>query len=242
VVAPVEEIRRVPGMIEVFGIEVEYFHNYFVGSGDNAMLVHNGPEKVAKPLEAVPGRAASDAKLNKAAFGTREHYPGTLDQPFTGSFADLTNEIQSVYPGFKGFEENVAGVPGGTAWFNPRTQKIEFGISFNQTTRGLVAEETRHALDFAQGVDLRATMAAFKAETGLDAARNVNQFSLWHHRRVYTRMLQDADRGHPVMSKIIGKGDIPSIYDTYTSPDACGTSALDWLLKQNFTNPFHSAP
>jgi hypothetical protein len=51
-VAPVEGLRHVPGHIEVFGIEVEYFHNYFVGTGANAMLVHNGPEKVARPLEA----------------------------------------------------------------------------------------------------------------------------------------------------------------------------------------------
>jgi hypothetical protein len=52
VVAPVEGARRVTGRIEVFGIEVEYFHNYFVGSGDNAMLVHNGPQCVVKPMEA----------------------------------------------------------------------------------------------------------------------------------------------------------------------------------------------
>jgi hypothetical protein len=58
VVAPGEGVRLVPGFLEVFGIEVEYFHNYYVGSGDNAMLVHNGPQKVAKPLEAVPDAMA----------------------------------------------------------------------------------------------------------------------------------------------------------------------------------------
>jgi hypothetical protein len=50
-VAPVEGMRRVPGLIEVFGIEVEYFHNYFVGGGPNAMLVHNGPgDCIPKPV------------------------------------------------------------------------------------------------------------------------------------------------------------------------------------------------
>jgi hypothetical protein len=44
VVAPVEGARRITGSVEVFGVEVEYFHNYFVGTGPNAMLVHNGPE------------------------------------------------------------------------------------------------------------------------------------------------------------------------------------------------------
>ncbi|MBV9124913.1 MAG: hypothetical protein JO112_16285, partial [Planctomycetes bacterium] len=52
VVAPVEGARRVVGRIEVFGIEVEYFHNYFVGTGDNAMLVHNGPECLVRPKDA----------------------------------------------------------------------------------------------------------------------------------------------------------------------------------------------
>jgi hypothetical protein len=58
VVAPVEGMRRIPGFVEVFGIEVEYFHNYFVGTGANAMLVHNGPEKVARPVEALPDAMA----------------------------------------------------------------------------------------------------------------------------------------------------------------------------------------
>jgi hypothetical protein len=55
-VAPAEFIRRVPGLIEVYGIEVEYFHNYFVGTGDNAMLVHNGPQCVVKPAAEGPIR------------------------------------------------------------------------------------------------------------------------------------------------------------------------------------------
>lgn len=48
-VAPVEGVRRMPGFAEVFGIEVEYFHNYFVGSGPDAMLVHNGPACMRRP-------------------------------------------------------------------------------------------------------------------------------------------------------------------------------------------------
>ncbi|MCZ2341263.1 MAG: hypothetical protein LC104_05630 [Bacteroidales bacterium] len=50
-VAPVEGMRRVPKLVEVFGIEVEYFHNYFVGTGPDAMLVHNGPRCVVKPAD-----------------------------------------------------------------------------------------------------------------------------------------------------------------------------------------------
>ena len=55
VVAPVEgRGRRKTGPVEVYGIEVEYFHNYFVGTGPDAMLVHNG-ECIVKPAE-VNGR------------------------------------------------------------------------------------------------------------------------------------------------------------------------------------------
>ncbi|MBX9677980.1 MAG: hypothetical protein K2X38_04390 [Gemmataceae bacterium] len=47
---PTAALQR-PGLIEVFGIEVEYFHNYFVGRGPNAMLVHNGPgDCIPKPV------------------------------------------------------------------------------------------------------------------------------------------------------------------------------------------------
>jgi hypothetical protein len=48
-VAPVESMRRLTKRTEVFGIEVEYFHNYFVGTGDDAMLVHNGPVCIVRP-------------------------------------------------------------------------------------------------------------------------------------------------------------------------------------------------
>jgi hypothetical protein len=44
-VAPVQWVgHRRPDRIEVFGIDVEYFHNYFVGTSDNAKLVHNRPD------------------------------------------------------------------------------------------------------------------------------------------------------------------------------------------------------
>lgn len=52
--APVEGyVRLQTGLIEVYGVEVEYFHNYFVGTGPDAMLVHNG-ECVTKPVERDP--------------------------------------------------------------------------------------------------------------------------------------------------------------------------------------------
>ncbi|MGL6095273.1 MAG: hypothetical protein ACRC7O_05670, partial [Fimbriiglobus sp.] len=66
VVAPVEGWRRIPGLIEVYGIEVEYFHNYFVGTGDNAMLVHNGPACVVKPADpAAVVNALSDFRSSR---------------------------------------------------------------------------------------------------------------------------------------------------------------------------------
>ncbi|HEY8503913.1 MAG TPA: SEC-C metal-binding domain-containing protein, partial [Gemmataceae bacterium] len=67
VVAPAESVRRIPGMIEVFGIEVEYFHNYFVGIGDNAMLVHNGPEYLPKPVGVGKGHSYPEGVTSYAA-------------------------------------------------------------------------------------------------------------------------------------------------------------------------------
>jgi hypothetical protein len=52
VVAPVERPGRVKtGPVAVYGIEVEYFHNYFVGRGPDAMLVHN-MECAVRPADA----------------------------------------------------------------------------------------------------------------------------------------------------------------------------------------------
>ncbi|MFO0808887.1 MAG: SEC-C metal-binding domain-containing protein [Gemmataceae bacterium] len=67
VVAPAESIRRVPGLIEVFGIEVEYFHNYFVGTGDDAMLVHNGPDCFPKPVGVGKGYSYPEGVTSYAA-------------------------------------------------------------------------------------------------------------------------------------------------------------------------------
>src|SRR5207248_2907955 len=51
-VAEVEESpRQLDEKMEVFGIEVEYFHNYFVGEGEESLLVHNGPECLVRPGE-----------------------------------------------------------------------------------------------------------------------------------------------------------------------------------------------
>jgi hypothetical protein len=50
------------GPVEVYGIEVEYFHNYFVGRGPGAVLVHNGPECVGKPARAESGKLKSGSR------------------------------------------------------------------------------------------------------------------------------------------------------------------------------------
>ncbi len=52
-VAPVQEVsKRRFGRFEVFNVEVEHFHTYYVGKGGNGVLVHNGgcintPKQVA---------------------------------------------------------------------------------------------------------------------------------------------------------------------------------------------------
>ena len=186
-------------------------------------------------------RASSSAPgVQRATFGTGNNFPGTLNRPFTGDFADLTAEIQKTFPGFKGFKENV-NIPGGLpARFNPATNEIEFSMSFNKTTKGLVGEEVRHALDVGEGFTVPGVVAAFQKETGLNPLNNLTTFQAWHHRRVYTRMLRDAESGsNPVMSKIVGKGDVDSIYELYLN-ESFGRSPKDWLLQQQFPNLYHS--
>jgi hypothetical protein len=86
VVAPAESTRRVPGMIEVFGIEVEYFHNYFVGTGDDAMLVHNGPDCFPKPVGVGKGHS---------------YPPGTTGNAARKAFRTEVAEAQQTIHGYK---------------------------------------------------------------------------------------------------------------------------------------------
>jgi hypothetical protein len=51
----------------VFGIEVEYFRNYFVGTEANAVLVHNGPEKAARPVQEVREMSLSPSGARSAS-------------------------------------------------------------------------------------------------------------------------------------------------------------------------------
>lgn len=67
VFAPVEGARIIPGRIVVYGIEVEYFHNYFVGTGPDAMLVHNGPECFPKPAGVDEGHSYPPGIMDYAA-------------------------------------------------------------------------------------------------------------------------------------------------------------------------------
>ncbi|MCZ2344015.1 MAG: hypothetical protein LC104_19805 [Bacteroidales bacterium] len=85
VVAPVESIRRIPGMIDVFGIEIEYFHNYFVGVGDDAMLVHNGPQCIVKPAETIADRASFTIRGARRIDGLREATHADVVKAFQGT-------------------------------------------------------------------------------------------------------------------------------------------------------------
>ncbi len=67
-VVPVQQVGpRRAGLIEVFGIEVEYFHNYFIGNGERSMLVHNGPECLVRIKDA-------DGKPIPYGFKSMEQY------------------------------------------------------------------------------------------------------------------------------------------------------------------------
>jgi hypothetical protein len=127
VVAPVEGARRIPGMIEVFGIEVEYFHNYFVGSGPNAMLVHNGPQCLNRPAVAEAleegainrtGRRAAGV-LTEAELNPQHHI---FPQARRGWFADRGVDVDQFtvrVPRLDHEALHAGGGPGrGGGWWN----------------------------------------------------------------------------------------------------------------------------
>lgn len=96
VVAPVEGPGRVKtGPVEVCGIEVEYFHNYFVGRGPDAMLVHNGPECVGKP--AVVDRKTLSGRLPQE--GVNGTWNGTTPGNGTWRSTDLRVRQAATKPG-----------------------------------------------------------------------------------------------------------------------------------------------
>ena len=75
-VVPVESVGPLKtGLVEVYGIEVEFFHNYFVGRGENAMLVHNGPECVVKPMEAEAAEQLPESVRFRIARGDAREEP-----------------------------------------------------------------------------------------------------------------------------------------------------------------------
>jgi hypothetical protein len=124
VVAPVEGSgRRRSERIEVFGIEVEYFHNYFVGTGADAMLVHNGPKCLVRPAV---GDAVGTRLLNaeKAVIDPRKltEYALNPAHPFGGNKA-------KVFESALGFNETNA---------ESLLKQIQEGVANQSPVAGLV--------------------------------------------------------------------------------------------------------
>lgn len=208
----------------------------FIGFGRNV-----GPFRVGPRVT-----ASSVGLLGRFRRNTGE-YPGELGKPFTGSFEALTAEIKKEYSAFNGFIhspdlEKRLGT-GTMGFWNETTKQIEFATPLHQTARGIVAEEVRHALDTAGGLKVNAMIDAFLVENNgkfLTEYHIGNAYD-WHHRRVLTRMMQDADRGHSVMGQIIGKKDVDLLYEFYRSRFG-GTKDKTWLLQQQFDNFYRLTP
>jgi hypothetical protein len=100
-VAPVEWVGpRRSDRIEVYGIEVEYFHNYFVGTGDNAMLVHNGPDCLVKPLDAATAETLREDVLSRIVRGDAKGRAfGTPRNQRTPTLAEFNPRIAEVRAG-----------------------------------------------------------------------------------------------------------------------------------------------
>ncbi|MBW7928232.1 MAG: hypothetical protein H3C58_09135 [Fimbriimonadaceae bacterium] len=186
-----------------------------------------------------PALKGAFGAASRALLASRGAYPGALQAPFQGSFDDLTKAIQGIDPAFKGFEFGQT-IIGGTARYAPESKSILIAAARNAPhARGMVAEEVRHALDhLVHGIDAPAVANAFRMDkrffsANLPFERTYN----WLHRRVFTRLMQDVDRGDAIIGSILGKSDMPFLHEAYRT-QYYGTKGLDWLLRQNFPGPF----
>lgn len=118
---------------------------------------------------------------------------------------------------------------------------IEFRQPLNNISRGMVAEEVRHFIDEVElGVTPSNILKAYEIETGKSSLHNSRNVYNWLHRRVFTRMIHDAEYGaHPLMNKLLNKSDVESLHEAYRR-GAFGRKDLDWILRQHFTSPHHS--
>jgi hypothetical protein len=203
------------------------------GQVPKASSPHSQPEPLPKSGETPP-----DGETPLA--GHAKPYPGTLGRRFTGDLNELTQDMRKLDPGFKGFKGGVDLPEGVEARYNSATKTIEFRRPLNQLSRGVVAEEVRHFLDEARlGVTEENIIKEFEAETGMKASNNPRNLYNWHHRRVFTRMIQDVESGRdPIMNKILNPGDLDSLHQTYQG--AFGRKPPDWLSRQKFDNPYRS--
>src|SRR5262249_8560325 len=114
-------------------IEVEYFHNYFVGRGDDAMLVHNGPECVGRPASAEPPRSASGKAANASRAGLSE------DPKFAAGYDAIFgkgkgNVVEVPGPNPNGLEGRRVTTPTegeGGVYQGPKTGKTKTGSTDN---------------------------------------------------------------------------------------------------------------
>jgi RHS repeat-associated protein len=179
-------------------------------------------------------------------------YRGALDEPFaaTGNLDDLTREIQKIHPEFKGFvhKPDILTTLQGHGYWNEKTRQIELAMPLDKASRGVVAEEVRHALDFFEGgLTGKDVYKGFIQEHNLTGiTEQMMDEGLpynWLHRRVYTRMMRDAEQGtHPIMSKLLRKSDVDLLYEMYlfeSKGNVWGNKSKDWLLQQPFSGLLH---
>jgi hypothetical protein len=127
VIAAVESIgSRRTQRVEVFGIEVEYFHNYFVGTGANALLVHNGPAKIVRPVTVLNG--STEWVVRDAQVAQRE-----------------LARLEAEYTRLTGFRPQTVAGASRDAWIDVETGRIFISDQVPQAFReGYLAEELTH--------------------------------------------------------------------------------------------------
>lgn len=151
VVVPVDSVGPLKtGLVEVYGIEVEFFHNYFVGRGEDAMLVHNGPECLVKPTSAEP-RGARGPRSPRGATGPhsgREFDPAAAGGPVRQL---TTDRIKITNRGIDAVERHIArfGPDEANQTMIQRLRDIAGGrLQVTQADRNFYSHELRESVRY----------------------------------------------------------------------------------------------
>lgn len=217
-----------------------------VGNGNYSALLGLAPFVTAGGakylLKKVPAGKQS-GKVRRLLHNINQKFPGSLGTIWQKSprnntagknaWDGLEAEMRKLDPNFKGFVydpkvdlSGAAGLYQAKKGFGRKGNTIYFSRPLHEVEKGLLAEEVRHFLDHVEfGIDdatgpLNAWLKDQKLPSSLtyDTLSHTQRAELnrWHHRRVFTRMLINAEnQDNAVMNLILSARDGNSVFAAF---------------------------